>query len=185
MLLIYLVLVAALDSYVRPLAVLMALPFGFAGAIYALYLHGLSLDLMAVVGILGLLGVVVNDALVLVSAVADGVRSGLPPRVAIERGAEQRFQAVLLTSLTTLAGVFPLAYGLLGEPGWIRPMVLAVGWGLLFATGTTLLFLPAALVIAADLGALLRRGYALSFGRLRRVVPSATWPGPSSSEEGA
>ncbi len=59
-------------------------------------------------------------------------------------------QAVVLTSLTTLGGVFPLAYGLAGEAGWIQPMVFALGWGLLFATLLTLFLLPCLLLIIED-----------------------------------
>jgi hypothetical protein len=64
------------------------------------------------------------------------------------------FQAVVLTSLTTLGGVFPLAYGLMGDAGWIRPMVFALGWGMLFATLLTLVLLPCLLVVIDDFAAI-------------------------------
>lgn len=150
--LVYLCLVVTLGSWLQPLLVMLAVPFGLVGVVLAFYAHGLPVSIIAVIGILGLIGVVVNDALVLVNTV-NGLEQaeGLAPRAAIEEGARRRFRPILLTSLTTLAGVFPLAYGWAGEAGWIRPMVLAVGWGLLFATFVTLVLLPAFLAVLADL----------------------------------
>lgn len=150
--LIYGCLALSLDSLLAPLVVLFAVPFGFIGVVFAFWLHGQDLGVMAVIGLLGLAGVVVNDALVMVSTVTDAVRTGGDATEAVLEGAARRFRAVVLTSLTTLAGVFPLAYGLAGSAGWLQPMVLAVGWGLLFATVLTLFFLPCLLMIGVDGG---------------------------------
>jgi multidrug efflux pump subunit AcrB len=151
--LIYLCLALTLNSLIEPLLVVAAIPFGLVGVIFALYAHGMDLEIMAVIGVLGLTGVVVNDSLVVVDTIRrvreeDGGASST--KALIMDGAGRRFQAVVLTSLTTLGGVFPLAYGLAGKAGWIQPMVFALGWGLIFATLLTLFLLPSMLLIVDD-----------------------------------
>ena len=150
--LIYVVLVITLNSLIQPVVVLFAIPFGFIGVVLVFFLHGLPLGVMAIIGILGLAGVVVNDSLVMTSTINDQRRKHpeAPMRDVVREGASRRFQAVLLTSLSTLAGIFPLAYGVVGDAGWMRPMVLAVGWGLLFATVLTLFFIPCLLLMLDD-----------------------------------
>ncbi|MFC1678858.1 efflux RND transporter permease subunit [Elusimicrobiota bacterium] len=152
--LIYLCLALSLNSLLYPIVVVLAIPFGFMGVVFAFYLHGKMLGIMAVVGILGLAGVVVNDSLVMASTIKDIHRDkpGGSIRDAILEGATLRFRAVLLTSVTTLGGVFPLAYGLVGKAGWFQPMVLALGWGLFAATILTLFSLPCLLLILDDIG---------------------------------
>ncbi|MBX2797360.1 MAG: efflux RND transporter permease subunit [Myxococcales bacterium] len=165
--LMYVILALSLNSLVQPLLVMTAIPFGLTGVIFALYAHGMDFEILAIMGVLGLIGVVVNDALV----VMDTVRREREERAeevyteVVCDGAARRFQAVVLTSLTTLGGVFPLAYGIMGDAGWIQPMVFALGWGLAFATLLTLVLLPCLLAIVDDgarlgrwLQARLRRG---------------------------
>jgi multidrug efflux pump subunit AcrB len=169
--LVYLCLALALNSLVQPLVVIFAIPFGFIGVVLAFWLHGMSLGIMAIIGLLGLAGVVVNDSLVMAATINDVLAEGSGDlRRAIVAGAGRRFRAVVLTSLTTLGGVFPLAYGFAGRAGWLQPMVMAVGWGLLFATLLTLLFVPCLLLIVDDgrrFGAWLLR----PLRRLRRRQP--------------
>ncbi len=150
--LIYLTLIIVLNSLFQPLLVMFAIPFGISGVIFALHLHGMPLDLMAIIGLVGLTGVVVNDSLVMVdtinrrrSAEPDEVYSGV-----VLNGAATRLKAVVLTSLTTLGGVLPLAYGIGGKTGFAQPMVFALGWGLVFATLLTLFLLPCTLTILND-----------------------------------
>ncbi len=162
LLIVFLTLVVVLDSVGQSLLVMGAIPFGFAGVIFAFTAHGLPLSLMAMIGLIGLTGVVVNDSLVLVDTI-NKVDPSLPFVQRVRLGAASRFKAVLLTSLTTLGGIFPMAYGLSPDAGWTRPMVLALGWGLLFATLLTLLLLPCAMVAMHDA----RRLANWAFGLLR------------------
>ena len=150
--LIFLCLALALDSLVQPIVVLFAIPFGFVGVVLALYLHGMPLGIMSVIGLFGLAGVVVNDSIVMTSTINRSRREkpDLRPKEAVIDGASARFQAVVLTTVTTLGGVLPLAYGLGGEAGWIQPMVFSLGWGLVFATFLTLMFIPCLLQIIDD-----------------------------------
>lgn len=149
---IYLCLALSLGSLVHPVVVLFAIPFGFMGVVFAFYLHSQPIGMMAIIGILGLAGVVVNDSLVMTTTINRVRKTQTDSNMiaSVVEGAGQRFRAVILTSLTTLGGVFPLAYGLAGRAGWIEPMVLAVGWGLLFATILNLFFLPCLLLFIDD-----------------------------------
>ncbi len=161
---IFLALVFVLGSLTQPMFVMFSIPFGVTGVVLALASHGMPLGMMAIIGLVGLAGVVVNDSLVMVDTINEQRRSGLSARAAIETGATSRFKAVVLTSLTTLGGVFPLAYGIGGKAGFAQPMVFALGWGLLFATVLTLVLLPCTLAIADDA----RRGASAIARRLRR-----------------
>jgi multidrug efflux pump subunit AcrB len=157
--LVFACLVFSLGNLGQPIVVMTAIPFGFVGVVLALYFHGMTLDLFAAVGSLGLAGVVVNDALVMatgINRIHDESSAGQFANAVLE-GASGRFQAIIVTSLTTLAGVFPLAYGLGGDAGWFRSMVFALGWGLLFATALTLFLFPCLLVILDDVKKLGRR----------------------------
>ncbi len=163
--LIFLSLALSLNSLVEPLLVMVAVPFGFVGVILATWLHGMDLEVMGIIGVLGLTGVVVNDSLVVVDTIRRRreAEPDAPYRDLVLAGAKSRFQAVMLTSITTLGGVLPLAYGLGGDAGWIQPMVFALGWGLLFATLLTLFLLPSMLLIKDDL----RRLGSWLWGRIR------------------
>ena len=150
--LIYLTLIIVLNSLFQPLLVMFAIPFGISGVIFALHLHGMPLDLMAIIGLVGLTGVVVNDSLVMVDTI-NKRKETKPDQVysaVVLEGAATRLKAVVLTSLTTLGGVLPLAYGIGGKTGFAQPMVFALGWGLVFATLLTLFLLPCTLTILND-----------------------------------
>lgn len=151
--LITFILMLCLNSLTLPFVVISVIPFGVIGVIWALYLHQLPLGIMAMIGIVGMAGVVVNDSLVLVDCINTLKRkatefedySGI-----IISGAVSRLRPIVMTTLTTLGGVFPMAYGLGGEVGFTRPLAFAMGWGLLFSTLITLFFLPALILILHD-----------------------------------
>ncbi|MCF8058358.1 MAG: efflux RND transporter permease subunit [Bacteriovoracaceae bacterium] len=148
---ILLVLSLVLNSLFQPLLIGAAIPFGVVGVIWAFYFHGIDIDVMAIVGIIGMAGVVVNDSLIMVDTI-----NGLTEmkrrfnRSVIVLGAVTRLRPILLTSITTLGGVFPMAYGLGGDSGFTKPLALSMGWGLFLATFLTLFLIPAMLNIQAD-----------------------------------
>ncbi len=150
-LLILLVLSLVLNSLFQPILIGAAIPFGVVGVIWAFYFHGQDIDVMAIVGIIGMAGVVVNDSLIMVDTI-----NGLTEmkrrfnRSVIVMGAVTRLRPILLTSITTLGGVFPMAYGLGGDSGFTKPLALSMGWGLFLATFLTLFLIPAMLNIQAD-----------------------------------
>lgn len=138
---IYFLLVILFDSYVAPLLIMTAIPFSLIGVFITFMVHGLPLGFIAMIGILGLVGVVVNDAIVMVSHLSGVCPSGATLE-SIAKGAADRFRPIVLTTLTTTAGLMPIAYGIGGDLPFIRPMVLALAWGLVFATVISLIFIP-------------------------------------------
>ncbi|MGL5722069.1 MAG: efflux RND transporter permease subunit [Brevinema sp.] len=150
--LIYLILLMLFKSAIQPFIVLIAIPFGIVGAFWAFYFHGQQLSFMSFVGLIGLSGVVVNDAVVMVDFINNvmGTASRAEAPALIVQGASKRFKAVMLTTVTTLAGLLPSVYGLSGVADMIVPIATAMAYGLLFATLLTLFFIPALYLIGLD-----------------------------------
>jgi multidrug efflux pump subunit AcrB len=111
---------------------------------------------MALLGLVALSGVVVNDSIVLVDFVNKGRQRGMQLKDAIFRAGQLRLRPVLLTSVTTICGLGPMAYGLWGGDPFLRPMAMALIWGLLFATILTLLTIPVIYTIVDDVNGKLR-----------------------------
>ncbi len=154
---IYLLLILLFNSIWQPLMVMMAIPFGVVGVIIGFSIHDQALGFLGMIGVIGLAGVVVNDSLVLVAHVNE-LRKRHPQRPIREivaEGTSDRLRAVLLTTVSTVAGLLPLAYGIGGSDPYMGPMALALGWGLLFATPLTLLLLPCLYLMGADIRRLL------------------------------
>jgi multidrug efflux pump subunit AcrB len=179
---IYLILVVLFNSPIQPLMVMSAIPFGMLGVILAFALHGQQLGFTGVMGLIGLSGVVVNDSLVLVDHINRMKKRRPGDRLLdiVSDGAADRLRAVILTSLTTVAGLLPLAYGIGGSDPFIAPMALAMGFGLLFATPITLALIPSLYLISDDfkrvffwLGGL--------FGRRKARVPGTAQPNAKAS----
>jgi multidrug efflux pump subunit AcrB len=154
---IYFLLVLLFNSFWQPFLVLFAIPFGIVGVIIALALHGQPLSFIAIIGTIGLAGVVVNDSLVLVNHLNElrGQRTDLSLRELVALGTANRLRSIILTSVTTVAGVLPLAYGIGGTDYFISPMALALGYGLIFSTPLTLVLVPCLYMIWNDIGRLL------------------------------
>jgi multidrug efflux pump subunit AcrB len=149
---IYLLLVLLFNSLVQPFLVMSAIPLGALGVIVAFALHGKPLGFTATMGLIGLSGVVVNDSLVLVAHINSlrKSRPGEPMIRIVSDAASDRLRAILLTSLTTIGALLPLAYGIGGSDPFIAPMALAMGYGLLFATPITLALIPSLYLVADD-----------------------------------
>jgi multidrug efflux pump subunit AcrB len=142
---IFLLLAILFNSYSQPMLVLAAVPFSLIGVVWAFYFHGEPLSFFALTGSLALMGVIVNDSLVMVSHLnyIKEKSAALEDKIIwIARGSRDRLRAVVLTTLTTMAGVLPLAYGVGGTDLFLQPMVLALGYGLIFGTVLTLILLP-------------------------------------------
>ncbi len=151
LLLIFAILVVQFRSFLQPFTVLASIPFGLIGVIYALILHGKPISMMAMLGMVGMAGVVVNDAIVLVSFV-NGLRSdGMPVHDAILEGARKRVRPILLTSVTTVLGLAPVIYGIGGYEPFVAPAAIVLAYGLVFATFLTLLVVPCMYSIGADI----------------------------------
>ncbi len=142
--LIYLILVVMFDSMIRPLLVMVVIPFGLAGVIYVLLLHGMSVyGFFAAIGALGMIGVVINDAIVMIDKIETSLAgSDRCDWQTIAHMASLRLRPILLTTFTTVAGIIPTAYGIAGYDSMLAEMMLTMGWGLAFGTFITLLLIP-------------------------------------------
>lgn len=148
---IFFILALVLRSIMQPILICMAIPFGVIGVIWAFYFQGLEISLMAIIGIIGMAGVVVNDSLLLVVSVNDNRKNWFDFHIPqIVQGSSSRLRAIILTSITTLGGVFPMAYALGGDAGFTKGLAMSMGWGLLFATVLTLVVLPCMLLVQRD-----------------------------------
>ncbi|MCD4813921.1 efflux RND transporter permease subunit [bacterium] len=154
---IYCVLVMLFRSPVQPFLIIAILPFGLVGSFLAFHLHGMPLSFMGMIGIIGLCGVLVNDSVIMVDFI-NKVIAGSKKMVKadlikhIVQGAKRRLRPVLLTTVTTVVGLLPTIYGIGGSSEMIRPIVVALGYGVLFGTVITLIILPALYMISWDLG---------------------------------
>ena len=150
---IYLLLLLLFNSATQPVLVMIAIPFGMVGVILAFALHQQAFGFLAMLGIVGLTGIVVNDSLILVNLV-NRMKATHPEKSLHERiisASKTRLRPIVLTSITTVAGLLPMAYGLGGADPFSAPMALAMGYGILFATPITLILIPCLLAALHDL----------------------------------
>ncbi|HSH71372.1 MAG TPA: efflux RND transporter permease subunit, partial [Deferrisomatales bacterium] len=156
MLAIYFLLAIPFRSYSQPLIVMAAIPFGMAGAVYGHVLMGYNLSLMSMMGAVALSGVVVNDSLVLIDYANRRRREGDGDVEAMYTAGLRRFRPVILTTLTTFGGLAPMIFETSRQARFMIPMALSLGYGILFATLVTLVFVPCLYVIVEDVLSLLR-----------------------------
>jgi multidrug efflux pump subunit AcrB len=147
LLLIYLILAWVFASYIWPLAIMTAIPFGLTGAIVGHWLLGMDLGAMSLLAFFSLTGIVVNDSIVLISFVRRSVEAGTPVKQALFEAVSARFRAVVLTSLTTIAGLLPLIFETSTMAMYITPIAVTVCFGLGFATLLVLLVIPALVLL--------------------------------------
>jgi len=146
LLLDFVILAVLFGSYVQPFIILLTIPIGLLGVVYALLIHGQPASFMAMLGVIAMTGVVVNNAIVLVSFINDKRAAGMSvEQAAIDAGAD-RLRPMWASSITTLLGLFPTAYGFGGYEPFVAPMALSLAWGLTFAMPMTIFLIPAAYV---------------------------------------
>ena len=153
LLLIYIVLAWVFSSYGWPLIVMSAIPFGLTGAVFGHWLLGMDLTLLSLFGFFGLSGIVVNDSIILVTFYQRLRNEGYAVHEALVEAACQRLRAVLLTSLTTIAGLTPLLFETSTQAQFLIPMAVSIAFGLAFATLLILLVVPTMLSIYEQLHA--------------------------------
>ena len=140
---IYAILALAFGSYGRPLIVLAIIPFGFVGALLGHAALGLNLTLLSMFGVIGLAGVIVNDALLIVDYIISDEADGKSPHDAIVDSTVQRFRPVTLTTLTTFFGIAPLILETSVQAQFLVPTAVALGVGILFGSFVMILLVPA------------------------------------------
>lgn len=151
---IYALLAIPLKSYVQPLIIMTAIPFGIVGAVLGHWSNGLMLSILSLNGILALSGVVVNDSLLLVSRYNALKEAGMRVQEAVIEACLSRLRAVLLTSITTFLGLYPILGETSMQAQFLIPAAASLGYGILFATAITLVLIPALLLIYEDVAQL-------------------------------
>lgn len=155
--LIYILLAIPFKSYSQPIIVMSVIPFGLVGAVIGHWIMGMDLTLLSFMGMLALSGVVVNDSLVLVDYINQKRNEGVSLKEAVYTAGGRRFRPVLLTSLTTFAGLVPLLFETSTQAQFLIPMAVSLGFGILFATLITLFIVPINYLILEDFKGYMRR----------------------------
>ncbi|MBW2481084.1 MAG: efflux RND transporter permease subunit [Deltaproteobacteria bacterium] len=148
---IFLLLASQFRSYSQPLIIMMAIPFGLIGAVMGHLVLGMEFTIVSIFGIVALSGIVVNDSLILIDFINRAVRDGMEVEKAVIESGRARFRPVLLTSVTTVAGLFPLLLERSFQAQFLVPMAVSLCFGLMVATVLTLLYVPALYLINKDI----------------------------------
>jgi len=148
---IFLLLASQFRSYIQPVIIMMAIPFGLTGAILGHLVMGIEFTMVSIFGTVALSGIVVNDSLILIDFTNRAVRDGMDTKLAVIESGKARFRPVLLTSVTTIAGLFPLLLERSFQAQFLIPMAVSICFGLLAATVLTLLYVPALYLIVQDI----------------------------------
>ncbi|MBU2870379.1 efflux RND transporter permease subunit [Colwellia sp. E2M01] len=150
---IYSLLAIPFKSYLQPIIVMSIIPFGMIGAVVGHWIMGMSLTIMSLLGMLALIGVVVNDSLVLVDFINKKRSEGGRLMDAVLTAGAARFRPVMLTSLTTFIGLMPLLFEQSTQAQFLIPMAVSLGFGILFATFITLVLVPVNYLIVEQIKA--------------------------------
>jgi multidrug efflux pump subunit AcrB len=161
---IFIIIATLFRSYMQPMVVILAIPFGLIGAVLGHVILGWQLVMFSVFGMMALTGVVVNDAIVLIEAINTQIAKGTPVLEAIAQGGIRRFRAIMLTSLSTIGALIPVIIedDLSSQP--LNPMALSLACGVGFATVLTLVFIPSMIAILND------------FRRVFHMLLKGAWP---------
>ena len=155
LLLMFLIIVITFRSFLQAILVFILIPFSFIGVLWGHFIQGYIVSMLSWFGAIALAGIIVNDSLVLVSAMNRRLKNGETFTDALMHAGTSRFRPVLLTSLTTIAGLGPLVFLRGHQAQFLSPMAISVAYGLLFGTLLTLLMMPAMLSIVNKIKVLL------------------------------
>jgi multidrug efflux pump subunit AcrB len=147
---IYIILAWVFASYGLPIVVMAAIPFGLIGALLGHVLLGIDLTILSLFGFFGLSGIVINDSIILVSFYQQLIAKGMETHQALGEASSQRLRAVILTSLTTIAGLAPLLFETSRQAQFLIPMATSIAFGLMFSTFLVLLIIPVILSFHED-----------------------------------
>jgi len=162
---IFVLVAVPLKSYVQPLIIMSAIPFGLVGALIGHILMGYSISMLSLFGVVALSGVVVNDSLIMVDTVNKNRAKGMKLLEAVTNAGEIRLRPILLTSLTTFGGLTPLILEKSMQARFMIPMAISLGFGIIFATLITLVLVPTLYMILSDI----RHGFYWLLGREDRI----------------
>lgn len=154
---IYFILIIQFNSFFLPAIVILAIPFGLVGILLAFIVQGMHLSMLALIGILGYSGVIINDSLILVDYISNSVKEKEVDEKSdfydsMIEGSQLRLKPILITTITTVAGLIPTAYGFFGGlDSFISPMVMVLVWGLAIGTPSVLFVIPVVYSINEDI----------------------------------
>jgi multidrug efflux pump subunit AcrB len=154
---IFALLVFVFKSYIRPAIIMTTIPLGLLGFSVAFFFHQRPISFLALIGVIGLGGIIVNSGIVLISFIDQMKEEGkLSLHDILVKASGIRLRAVLVTSLTTISGLIPTAYGIGGSDSILIPMTMAMAWGLTSGTILTLVWVPCAYAILEDIESLIK-----------------------------
>jgi multidrug efflux pump subunit AcrB len=168
MFMIFAALAIPFRSYIQPVIIMVAIPFGIVGAVLGHLIMGHALSLMSMMGIVALTGVVVNDSLMLISYANEQKRQGFSTFDAVRQAGIRRFRPIILTTLTTFFGLAPMILETSVQGRFLVPMAISLGFGILFSTGITLILVPCLYMMIDDA----KRSFKRMFNTFRPVQVS-------------
>ncbi len=151
MLAIWGLLALVFRSYSQPIAVMLGVPYGIIGAIIGHLIFGVDLSIISFIGLIGLSGIVINDALVLITTINKHADSGMSIFEACLKGSGRRLRPILLTTVTTSCGLLPMMLETSVQAKFLIPMAISIGFGIIFATLVTLVLVPCNYLIIEDI----------------------------------
>ena len=140
--LVYMVLASQFESLLSPLIIVLSVPFAFVGVALGLFVTGQTINILSGIGMIMLIGIVVNDAIVKIDFIENAARTGMSVREAIYDASRKRLRPILMTTITTVFGMIPMAISYGGSSELRKPLAVTVIFGLSFATLLTLVILP-------------------------------------------
>ncbi|PKP14352.1 MAG: RND transporter [Bacteroidetes bacterium HGW-Bacteroidetes-3] len=146
--LIYMVIAFTFRSYEQPLLLILLIPFSLIGVVWGHYLHDFPINILSWLGIIALIGIMVNDGLVLIEKFNSYLKEGMKYDEALVQAGVSRFRAILLTSLTTVAGLAPLLMEKSRQAQFLKPMAISISYGIVISTVLTLVMLPLLLSVS-------------------------------------
>ena len=178
---IFALLALVFRSYIQPIVVMSAIPLGLIGAVTGHFIMGIPLTILSVFGIIGLAGVVINNSLVMVDVFNEHINEGMDVREAVVLGTKQRFRPILLTSLTTFLGVYPLIMETSLQAQFLIPLAVSIGYGVLFGTVIIVLTVPA-IFMAQHYVVISLKGAYSAFIKGAEQMPSTTLTSKTSKK---
>jgi multidrug efflux pump subunit AcrB len=173
MFLIFALIAIPLHSYVQPMIIMSVIPFGLIGAVVGHIVMGKAISMFSLFGLIALAGVVVNDSLIMVDFINKALQNGVPLKRAVIESGTQRFRAIVLTSLTTAAGLMPIMLEKSVQAQFVIPMAISLAFGIIFATVITLFLIPCLYVLELDFRRGLRNARNFLLGRDPEPEPEA------------
>jgi len=149
--LIYMIIASTFKSFIQPLMLMFTIPLAIMGVFVGLIVMRTPMGMMSFLGIIALTGIVVNDSIVLIDFINRRMAEGGDRIEAIIEASKTRLRPILLTSITTILGLMPLALGIFGKERMLTPMAISIAWGLTFSSSLTLLLIPCLYTIVDDI----------------------------------